>query len=313
MKDIENEEQSLDFKDRKLLVVIFGIFHIFLGAICVFMVLGAILGMVESAKNTGEHMSASEIISLILFYLTLATWFIWMGIGSIKAKRWARALILTTSWLWLVCGLIGFTYVVIYMPKVINLMARDEQTPSEVVAATKYFIIGFTLLLFVIIPGVLILSYRGRNVKATFEFRDQKIRWTDKCPLPILAVSLLFGFGATSMLLRLLYHCKIRLFGFIISGIPGAAVILVIMLFLVFLTWGTYKLKMTAWWGAVALVIIGSISGIITFLRVGFMEFYGLVQNYDFLEVPTAVYSSLIMVLFLGYLMYTRKFFAKDI
>jgi len=321
-----------EFKDRSVWLVVFGIFQILLGAICALMVPLMILAMVAAAnleKSAGGNIIAGTQISGALLFLILAVWFIWMGIGSIKAKRWARALILTTSCIWLVCGLIGFIVVVVFMPEILDLMERSGQLLHKPANIRSSFKIGIYIamvpmsVIFLIIPGFLVLFYGSKNVKTTCEFRDQNIRWTDKCPLPVLALSLWFGFSAIITVLPAFQGCVIPLFGFILSGFPGAVVIFVNELLLVYLIWGTYKLKMTAWWGAVAYVVVWSISAIITFSRMDFMEFYEK-MNYseqqlerlrqlDFMQSQYMYMIGfyLFMLLKLGYLMYTRKFFVE--
>ncbi len=57
-----------------------------------------------------------QMILCVLFYVLLATWFIWMGIGSILTRRWARALLLIFSWFWLICGATGMAFLLLIMP-----------------------------------------------------------------------------------------------------------------------------------------------------------------------------------------------------
>ena len=48
------------------------------------------------------------------------------------------------------------------------------------------------------------------------------------------------------------------LFGVFVSGAAGAAVILLLALVLAYLAWGTYRLRMAAWWGMLLLWIVGT-------------------------------------------------------
>ena len=95
--------QASDFKDRKVGLVVFGILQIILGGLCALLVPLMILGMIASRTFedvSAAGMSARMMVPGVLFYVIVAVWFIWMGIGSIKARRWARALVLVTSWLY---------------------------------------------------------------------------------------------------------------------------------------------------------------------------------------------------------------------
>jgi hypothetical protein len=190
----ENEEimQSSDFKDRKTGLVVFGILQIILGGLCALIVPFMVIGMIASAArgdSSAPPINTSMMIPGILFYVLVAVWFIWMGIGSIKARRWARALILVSSWLWLICGICGLVFMLLLMPQMYDRMGQSGQMPPEMAAVMKYVMMGFMTVFYVIIPAVLVLFYGSKNVKATCEFRDSQVRWTDKCPLPVLAGS----------------------------------------------------------------------------------------------------------------------------
>ena len=108
-----------DFKDRTTGLIVFGILEIIFGAFCALMVPLMIFGMFVSAglhKGSTPPVGASMMIPGILFYVLIAVWSIWMGIGSIKARRWARALLLVTSWLWLISGMVGLVFMLVLLP-----------------------------------------------------------------------------------------------------------------------------------------------------------------------------------------------------
>jgi hypothetical protein len=322
----ENEEimQSSDFKDRKTGLVVFGILQIILGGFCVLAVPFMVMGMIVSTAlpdSSAPPINTAMLIPGILFYVLAAAWFIWMGIGSVKARRWARALILVSSWLWLICGIGGFIFMLLLMPQMFERMGQSGQMPPAAATVMKYVMMGFMTVFYVIIPAVLVLFYGSKNVKATCEFRDSQVRWTDKCPLPVLAASLLFGVWAVSMLFCGGYGWTVPFFGFIATGIKGAAIALVGMLLFGYTAWGLYKLSIKAWWCAVLLTILWSLSTAITFSRVSLLDFY---QKMNFpqqqLEImkqcgmpdtsTMVLFFGLWFVGFLAYLLYTKKYFA---
>jgi len=323
----ENEEmmQSSDFKDRKTGLVVFGILQIILGGLCALLVPFMIIGMIASAvlkDSSAPPINIRTMIPGVLFYALAAVWFIWIGIGSIKARRWARALVLVTSWLWLICGTVGLIFVLLLMPDIYDKMGESGQMPPGAAILMKYVMTGFMAVFYVIIPAVLVLFYGSKNVKATCEFRDSKIRWTDKCPLPVLALSLLFGFWAVSMLSLAGYRWAIPFFGTILTGITGAVVALVGMLLFGYVAWGLYKLRIKAWGCAVILIILWALSTGITFSRVGMLDVYEkmnfpeqqleIMKQCDMPEGSTmALFFGLWVVGLLVYLLYTKKYFAS--
>lgn len=321
MADHEETRQSSDFKDRQTGLVIFGILQIIFGGACALMVPFMILSMVVLAVHDGSF-TRPMMIPAVLFYVIPAVWFIWMGIGSIKARRWARALLLVSSWLWLIGGIGGLISVLVLIPNIYDQMVQDGQMSQEVATIIKYVMTGFMTVFSVIIPGVFVLFYGSKNTKATCEFRDSRIRWTDKCPLPVLAVSLIFTFWAASTLFMGFYGWVIPFFGVLLRGITGAVVVLIITLLLGYVAWGTYKLSIKAWWCSILLTIAWVLSTGITFSRVSMWEFYekmnfpaqqlDIMRQYGTLQNFTMVlFSGFWIVGFLGYLLYTKKYFRR--
>ena len=87
-----------------------------------------------------------------------------------------------------------------------------------------------------------------------------------------------------------------------------------------YLAWGTYKLNRIAWWVAVILTSFGALSSIITFSRMSLGEFFTRgnfsaqqLQQMQQSGMPNAADMVLIGVpaaIFLGYLLYTKRYFA---
>ena len=324
MTDYEETLQSSDFKDRKTGLVVFGILQIIFGGFCALMVPLMIFGMIASTvldNSAAAPMSPTMMIPALLLYVLLAVWFICMGIGSIKARRWARALVLVSSWFWLISGVSGLIFMLLLLPDMYEKMGESGQMPPVVARIMKYVLTGFMTVFYVIIPAVLVLFYGSKNVKATCEFRDPRVRWTDKCPLPVLALSFIFGFWAVSIPFTVFYGSAIPFFGFILTGLSGAGVVLLVMLVAGYVAWGTYRLSINAWWCAVLLITAWALSTAITFSRVSILDFYEK-MNFPEQQLDTMKqlsisqdYMVLFLVLwavaFLGYLLYTRRYFVR--
>jgi hypothetical protein len=323
MEQYEEPSQGLDFKDRKVGLVIFGILQILLGAFCGLMVPLMILGMIVStiaADGGSEAMSFKMMIPGVLVYLLAAIWFITMGIGSIKTRRWARALILVSSWVWLISGVCGLIFVLFFVPNMYGEMEANGQMPPGMAVIVKFVMMAVMTVVYVIIPGALVLFYRSRHVKATCEYRDPNIRWTDKCPLPVLAMSLVCAVWAASMLWMGAFNWAIPFFGDILSGISGMVLVLILVLLLAYTAWGTYKLDMKAWWCALLVIVGWFLSTIITFSRGGLLTYYEkmdfppqqleLMKKYDMMSGPTmGIMMAFWVIIFILYLMYIRKYF----
>jgi hypothetical protein len=315
---------GLNYRDRKTGLVVFGIVEIIMGAFCALMIPLMILGMAASSalsEDAASAFNAGSMIPGLLFYVVLATWFVWLGIGSIQARRWARALWLVASWLWLISGVLGLVFVLVMMPDMYAQMIESGQMTQEVVSVVKYVTIGFSVVFYILIPAVFVLFYGSRHTRATCEQRDPQVRWTDQCPLPVLAVSLMAGCCAACLPLMGFYGWAMPVFGFILSGPAGAVVALVVAVLLGYVAWGTYRLNVNAWWCAVALVLVGGVSSAITFARVEWMELYEKMnfsaQQLEMMGQAGPMQMSwmllswgLWVVVALVYLLYIKRYFA---
>ena len=307
------------FKDRKVGLVVFGIFQILLGALCALFVPLMILGTI-AGRNAAPGTSLSTAIPGLLVYVFLSAWFITMGIGSILARRWARALSLIFSWLWLICGISGMIFMFVLMPDMFAQMNQGGQMPPRALKIVKIVMFGTLSIIYLALPGMFLFFYRSRHVKATCEARDVHARWTDRRPLPVLALSLMFGFWAASMLFLGFYNWVLPCCGFILTGPAGAIAAIAFMLLTGYISWGTWQLRVAAWWCAVLASVFWMLSTIITFSRLDLLELYEkmnfppeqieIMKQAAIPQSPTMIAFFIAwFVGFLVYLLYTKKFF----
>lgn len=319
----QKTEERVAFKDRKTGLVIFGIIHIIIGALCALFMFFSIVGVI-AVRTLGEGavqtMSIGQLMLVVLLYLLLAVWFVWMGVGSILARKWARALILITSWLWLISGVIGLIFILLLMPDIFGPMAMGEEMPNEMAVVVQLILMGFMAIILIIIPGAFVLFYSSRHVKATCARRDPQVRWTDKAPLSVITLSSIWGCTAISMPLLGFYRWTIPFFGVVLSGITGAVVVLIYALLFAYAAWGTYKLQIKAWWCGVILMVTSAVSMGITLSRMSLVELYeqmnmpkeslemmkelGMFQDSTYLLV-----WGIGFVGFVGFLIYTKRYF----
>lgn len=315
---------NLSFKDRKVRLVVLGVLQIIFGGLCILIVPFMILGMVAAAaaasKGAAGGVNLRMMIPGVLFYLALAVWFIWMGIGSVMTRRWARAIILVSSWLWLICGVCGFVLILTILPNIYAKMGESGGMPKGAVTVMKYVMTAFGAVIYVVVPGIFVLLYSGKDVKATCEYRDPKERWTDRCPLPVLVVSFMSAVWAVSILSMGIYRWAIPFFGSIVSGTAGAIIILVLTLVLAYIAWGAYKLDVKAWWCALLVHVGWSLSAIITLSTVNMEKFYekmalssqqmDMIKQFSTLWEPRmSLFLGFWAIVVLAYLIYVRRYF----
>lgn len=313
----------MQFKDRYVGLIIFGALTILAGCICALFVPLVLFSAAVAAKAPNPPPAAPNVIPGAAIYALFAIVLVWLGIGSIRARRWARALLAIWSWSWLVCGVMGIITLARMLPGLRESIAAAHPSGQPALApaaqATVIVVIfAITAVLLVLIPLVWALFYSASNVRATCEARDPVTRWTDRCPLPVLAASLWFAFGAVSMCIMPLMHSVAPFFGVILSGGAGTFFYLFLAAIWAYCGWRLYHLDLRGWWIVVVVLILFAISSVMTYSRHDLTEIYSrmgygseqaaqlqaLMGNY------IHTWSSLFFVVpALLYLLYIRKYF----
>ncbi len=261
------------FKDRSTGLIVFGVIQILMGFACA-MFIPLILLSLMVGPPAGAATNVRMMIPALGVYAVLAVLLVSLGIGSIRARRWARALTLVLAWMWLAMGVTALLIVSIWMPDMSEMAPPGQQIPPQAMIFIQVVMFGTMGCMYIALPGIFVSFYQSRHVKATCEFKDPQVRWTDRCPLPVLALSLMLGFGAVSMVPSSISYGVMPFFGILLKGLPAALVILGTTLLFAYLAWATYKLKMAAWWTTLIVYGVFGVSGLVTFSRIGMMEFY---------------------------------------
>ncbi len=320
--DVSALDSLPGFKDRRTGLLIYGIFEILGGALCALFIPLMFLGQVLSQRQTGIPPQYRQMLPALIVYASLSVLLVALGIGSIRARRWSRAIALILGWSWLVSGSIGLIVYAFVLPKVLEKVPAGGLTlPVWAKLAILVGGLAFSAVLMVLIPLAVVLFYRSPHVRATCEASDPTIRWTDKCPLPVLGLSLWVAAGGAFMLIMpIAYAGAAPFFGVILSGIAGSLLYLCLGVGFGFLARGIYRQEPVAWWLALGVTVLAAVSNLVTFARVDPRELYRLmgyspaqlqqlqelnVLNSDLMACFSAV-GILPMVVFL---LYVRRFF----
>lgn len=318
----------LPYKDRSVGLTIFGILTILLGCLSALFVPFLLFGQMASAKATGTSAPMSTILPALVLYGALAVALVWLGIGSITARRWARALLLIFSWSWLVIGVIGIVSMAFILPKTLaNLPSSGTPDHPAVPTAvmTGIMVVVFVVLgiIYVILPAIWTYFYSSRHVKATCEARDPVARWTDACPLPVLAICLWLIFSVPMMVLTpLVCHGVMPFFGMFLTGVPGTLFCLVVAAIWGYSAWSLYNLERRGWWLILIAFCVFMVSGILTFAHHDILEMYRLMgfpepqieqmQKTGFLVGNRMAWMMTFSSLpFLGYLLFIKKYLVR--
>jgi hypothetical protein len=325
---VDSSPPFIDHKDRSTGLIVFGVLTILLGCACALLAPLMLFGQIMSAKATGTPLNLSALLPVASVYGLLAVALVWLGIGSLKARRWARALLLILSWSWLVMGIVMLIAMAFLMPKMLANVAVNGSPGHPPMPGFMTTVIIVTLavfgVFFVLVPGIGAVFYGSRHVKATCEARNPGVCWTDGCPLPVLACSLWLAFGAAMMLiLPITSHSVMPFFGVFLTGLSGTVSYLIVAAIWGYAAWALYKLQGWGWWLISIGLCLYLASALITFARHDVVEMYRL-MGYPEGQIQLPQRSNLLagsgmtwlmvfcMAPWLAYLIFIKRYFRRQ-
>jgi hypothetical protein len=197
-----------------------------------------------------------NIASQIVGYYLIAALLIPLGYGHLKVRRWARTLSLTLLWFWLVVGVplvLAFFFVLV--------TAKDLSPPAALIAVVAL------AASYLILPGLLIRFYRGRDVRLTFEAQDPTSYPIERRPMPILVLCALHLFYLVALHVPILFRGIFPLFGVFLFDLSGIFLLDVSIALLACLAWGTWRLRSWAWWGSLVYYGVMTSSAVLTLFK----------------------------------------------
>jgi hypothetical protein len=309
------------YRDRRTGLIVFGIVEIIIGCFCLLLVLMMLLGQVMAAKATGASPPFKLLLPSLLMYPAMAAGFVWLGIGSMKRRRWARAISLIVSWSWLLVGIVSVVAFLLMAPAILKPMTTGPNAMPEEVRAVMMVTVALMLgVMFIIIPGALMLFYRSPHVKATCEAADPQPGWTDACPLPVLAASLWMFFGGLMMpLMPIAYNGVFPFFGKLVQGAVGTVVFFILMAVWIYAARAIYRLKPAGWWLAIISFGLLLASNVVTFWNIDIMEMYramgysedilNQIRQLNFSGRQFVIWTLVGAALIIGYFLFIYRYF----
>jgi hypothetical protein len=235
--------------DRRTGLAGFGVFAIVLGAICALMSPFLALSQIAVARRTGHPPDWSLIAFPTAMYLVAAAILITLGIGSIRTRRWARALMLCLAWMGLIGG--AFTLcLAIWVATKMKLPQTGRGGAAAHEAAMimiKVVMIGTMTVILVLLPALFVWFYSRPGVKSTCEAGNPEPSWTDRCPLPVLAAGLFIGLSAVAGLLAVGWSGVFPIGTLVLRGLPARIFWFVSLCFGIYAARGFYRLDLRAW------------------------------------------------------------------
>lgn len=257
-----------------------------------------------------------------------------VGVGLVRARRWARAVAHAACWIYAVGTAVGLLYVPFWIPKFTSMMTDPALggDPSLVGFGSTFFsvfmwggvVISVLMNLAIPVAGILLLG--SDSARRTVVDRDPVSRWTDPLSTEALASGLLWLAAAGYVpLLSSLFgpHAAASVS---LGGPTGVALILLGVVGAAWVGWVTVRARPYAWAANVVGVVLYGGIGTWLLYRLDFVELYrGMLpaMSEEDLDSMSVVFESLygdpkmlalptlvMVVLALGFLFWARKRFA---
>lgn len=302
------------FKNRRGWLIAFGIAEILIGCLLVLMIAFTVVTMRHVPPNPASPPPDARALAVMAaFYSVIALAFVIIGIGSIHARRWARVAMLIVAWIWLGIGVLTAIVMGFMLPTIMSNAEKQATAPMPAGANTIVGVFVMIGLFFIVLPLIFVLFYSGKNVRLTCENASPDA--APHKPVPVWIASGWFALGALGYLF-ILIKPGFPLLGLMLIGWQAIAAAAVMEVFMIWLAWNLYQQRRVAWNVAIAVLLFGWISTLITVARMGFLGMYramGYTEAELAQMLPFAKYGiiggAVLGVGFLIFLVVTRKHF----
>jgi hypothetical protein len=317
------------YPDRSTGLVIFGVLQIIFGLMAALMVPLIALVAFVSRLAPGGSMHPRQLLSATATYVFVAVTFVWLGIGSVRIKRWARALTLVVSWYWMILGALITVLLTAALPVTMRTALQIQQNApgappaavsTGVMAVVLTIIIVVCAIVLVVVPIAFVVFYSRADVAATCRDRDPVEAWTDRTPLPVLGACVVFVVGALYLLATGISTPVFPVFGRYLTGLAGVPGFFLSAALDAYLAVALFRLKPAGWWIAVLTVPVRLFSMAYTYARADLMQAYSkmgwseaqlqMLQSSPLFRSQVILWWSLFsLVIFFAYLLWLKRYF----
>jgi hypothetical protein len=240
------ESAPASFKDRYAGLCIFGVFEIIGGVVAALLIPAGLFHMLSPSvpRAAESEWTRRGLAVMCTWFAFTAVGLVSLGIGAMRAARWAWALNLILSWFAVAGSLI------LGVPTLAHVLVTAESTGAEIASAFAFaFVVG--------VPLLFLLFYRDKDVELTCAHRDPIERWTDRRPLPVLAAVMFCLWGACATLSSLAFPSWAS------DGLAGKALPLALAAADIYAAVAMFKARSSGWWVALGVQIAHSIQTVL--------------------------------------------------
>jgi len=257
--------RSASGRDYGTGLVLFGLLGLLIG---VLFLAKAVLFALLSIPGVTPPVAArfgSELPLTALLGLVPAAFFLALGFGSIVARRWARALALAFSLVWLAIAALCLAFGLFWIPRILAAVRPviEEAARSGQRAGGSPGRVGMVIVLAAfLLPGASAVFFGNAGVERECARRDPQSRWTDRVPIGVLvlivalwiAALLAFQLGFSTMRQRVY-------FGHALGAWPRAAWA-GLGIAEIAAAWGLSRMRRWAWFASLAVLIARGVASI---------------------------------------------------
>jgi hypothetical protein len=285
---------------RRGLLSLFGLIEILVGAACFgLLAVQFVMWIYFSRLAPGERPAPgmSNLLIAALVYALGAAFFVTMGVGTIYARHWARAIMLIVSWPWLLNMVALLAFVVVMLRPLLAMLRSSgallpqgatlpsgAPLPSDAlppgVTVTPAMLIAIPLgigVLLTLLPLALIVFYTRPAVVRAFDTTDPRPCWTDGRPLSVLALALVLWVCGAACLSGVVFRA-FAMFGVMLTGVPAVLASLALAGAFAWLGLEIYRMSFTGWWANLGFAVLLHLSWWMTLSRLGLEGILGTVQ-----------------------------------
>jgi hypothetical protein len=306
--------------DRRTPLIIFGVLGILIGVLFLLPALASFSVLFLPAEDGLPAVDGGQVALTVITFLGLSLLMVITGLGSIRARRWARVMIQLTSGTWLMMVMVTAALIPYMMS---NLEVAMPQEMAELGQGVDPGLMGSALAIafgfYAIPPLVMFFFYRSEATRATCERINPQPSWTDLAPIQILVLCKLLVIMALGNF-GMMFLARAPLLGLMLTG--PAAVLLNLVGGLVFLLVALAAYQRVNWALPAAFVtgLLLQLSWLITMGRMTYDEFYEKLYGIpldpalegiepDIWQNLSVSFSVMLCLVWAGYILYLWKNF----
>jgi hypothetical protein len=296
-------------------LVVFGVFEILIA--CFFLLLAVFATVVfpNLPRPAGQPAMPSGMFYVVAgFYLAVAAFFGTVGMGSIRAKNWARIAMIVASSLWLGLGVFSTIVTLFVLPNVMRKTAPpSSQLPPNFQSTVFVVTAVFEVFAMVLLPLVFLLFYSNKKVKAACDGEILPAIATERPPISIIVVAVWFGFIGLGGLAAATWYPVTVVFGSFVTGVPARLIGFVIFAVSAYCAWSLFERRRQGWMVATAASAVWFISGVMTKLRMDPATLYPKIYQQMGMEpgqMPMAFTPQTMAIFWFMGLLFSFAFFA---